>query len=328
MLTMTDFPDHRSAKIRSEAAAWLARLQSGDCNPDDKTRFRVWLAAAPEHREAYRRAEQLWTNLAGLDRMAQPQLRQAQRIYARARAKRRWRAAGLAAAAVLAGVAALNPAIWHWLQADPYETGKGIRRTILLSDGTSIELNTDTALRISYSGQGRTVWLERGEAWFNVFHDSDRPFVVLAGDGRIRDIGTQFNVRRDPDRISVAVRDGEVAIQTPAESVPLHIAAGQQSAYDEAGHTEPAQAGDLNAVGAWRNGTLVVKNRTLAEVAEELERYHPVAIEVTDAELRRLTVTGRFPADDLELTLNTIAAALPVRIEHLDRSRIAIRLSR
>ncbi|OAI11466.1 hypothetical protein A1507_20510 [Methylomonas koyamae] len=328
MLSMTQSPDDHAARIRSEASAWLARLRSGDCTPDDTEHFNAWLAAAPQHREAYRRAERLWADLAALSRVAQPQLRQAQCFYARSRAKRRWRAAGLAAAAMLAGILALNPAIWPWLNAEPYQTAKGIRRTVLLSDGTSIELNTDTALRVSYSGQRRTVWLERGEAWFNVFHDSDRPFEVVAGDGRIRDIGTQFNVRRDLDQVSVAVRDGEVAVFAKSQSAPLHVNAGQQTRYGEAGGAEPVQTSDLMAISAWRNGILLVKNRTLAEVAEELERYHPVAIDVTDAKLRGLAVSGRFPANDLELTLKTIATALPVQVVAVDRDHIAIRPNR
>lgn len=316
--------DEPDARIRREASAWLARLNSGDSSTDDSAGFEAWLAMDPRHAEAFHRAERLWHELAGLSEWARPQLSQAQTVFRRARFKRRWPPLGLAAAALLAGVLIANPLIWQWLTAERFTTGKGQRETVTLSDGSSIELNTDTSIRVSYSAQARRVWLERGEAWFSVAHNNLTRFEVRAGAGRIEDVGTQFNVRRDPTKVEVAVLEGEVAVQVATNPEALHLTAGQQTDFDPQGHTAPVRPCDPTTIAAWRGGVLVLKNLTLADVARELERYHPVSIEIADDALRQLSVSGRFPADDLQLALNTIATALPVRIAHLDGHRIGI----
>ncbi|OHX37186.1 hypothetical protein BJL95_21190 [Methylomonas sp. LWB] len=316
--------DERDARIRREASAWLARLNSGDCSTDDRAGFEAWLAMDTRHADAFRRAERLWRELAGLGEVARPQLKQAQAVYRHARRKRRWPMAGLAAAALLAGVLIVNPPIWQWLTAERFTTGKGERETVTLSDGSSIELNTDTAIRVNYSARARRVWLERGEAWFNVAHNNLTRFEVRVGEGWIEDIGTQFNVRRDPANLDVAVQEGEVAVQVATNPEVLHLTAGQQTNFDRQGRAAPVRAGDLAAIAAWRGGVLVLKNLTLADVARELERYHAVSIEIADADLRQLSVSGRFPTDNLPLALNTIATALPVRIAYLDGNRIGI----
>ncbi|WKJ90522.1 FecR family protein [Methylomonas montana] len=319
-------PPSSLSSIQQQALDWQTRLNSGDCSVAERGQFAAWLAENPAHLAAYREVERFWGQLAGLGNIAENHLVAARRYAAGRRLsqhrRRFWPA--LAMAAGLAGLLILNSPIGWWLRADYYQTAKGERKTVLLSDGSQIELNTDTELRVAYRDGERTVWLARGEAWFSVVHNASRPFEVVAGAGRVCDIGTQFNVYRQDDKVTVAVQEGEVGLR--AGAMPsLNLSAGQQAGYDNAGRLDALVNGDLNAIAAWRSGVLVFKKQSLPEVLKQLGRYHRVRFELADADLQTLTVSGRFPANDLEQTLDTMASALSVKIIRGGDERITIR---
>lgn len=319
------FPTPLTA-VQQQALDWLTRLNSGDCSVAERRQFADWLAENSTHLAAYREAEAFWRRLDELNTVAEDQLFAARRYMADARDTRRKRRywPALAMAASITGVLLLNPQLWPWLSADYYQTAKGERKTVQLSDGSSIEMNTDTELRVAYTDTRRVVWLVRGEAWFAVGHNDAQPFEVIAGDGRIRDIGTQFNVYRQDEKITVAVQEGEVGVSTDDSTQTQNLRAGQQTGYDNAGRLDKIGNSDLNAIGAWRSGLLVFKQQPLPEVLKQLARYHKVSFDLPDAALQTLSVSGRFPANDLNQTLNTMANALSVKIERNGSERITI----
>ncbi|WP_020563982.1 FecR family protein [Methylosarcina fibrata] len=310
-----------------QALRWLSRLNAATCSDRDRQIFEDWLAEAPEHAEAYLQAQQFWQQLGGLTDVAGARLKDARGYVQTARTTRRRRNTTLLALALAAGLCVLQPELVLKLTSQSYQTAKGEQTAINLADGSRIELNTDSDLRVARLFGSRTVWLERGEAWFDVKHDGAHPFEVIAGNGRIRDVGTRFNVSRDGDNTTVEVEEGIVALSRDG-SPEQWVKAGQQSGFDAEGRLRPVHAGDSNAAGSWRRGLLIFKRQTLSDVLRQLARYHQVEFELPDAKLQSLSVSGRFSTSNLDESLNTLANGLDVKITRLSPMRVSIEARR
>jgi transmembrane sensor len=303
--------------LQAQAAEWLARRNNGEHSAEEQRAFLVWINASPAHREAYAEAEALWENLRGLDSVADKQLAEARAFLARKR-----RRPALRRLAMAAGVLLVAGLVW---QLDPlshlndqtHRTAQGQIKTIDLADGSRLELDTDSAARVHYSRHGREIRLDRGRAVFTVAHADSRPFEVFAGKGKIRDIGTQFDVRHEADGVAVAVLDGEVEVAGQANAVPVTLQRGQQISYTPSGAVGPMQVIDINSYSAWRQGKLVFRARPLREVLDELGRYQPARLTVTAPGILDTQVSGVFPTDNLPQAMQTIAATLPVRLTQI-----------
>jgi len=310
-----------------QALQWLNRLRDSECNDQVKQDFSQWLALAPEHAIAYSEAQLFWEQIGGLPDRAGERLDAARAYLGKAGAARRRRNATLIFGVMALGILIGRPEYCQRLAADHYRTAKGEHAKIQLADGGGIELNTDSELRVSELFGARRVWLERGEAWFNVRHNPEQVFEVIVGKGRIRDVGTQFNVMADQTGTTVAVEEGEVAILTP-DRPAVSVVAGQQSGFDENGAIAALSPVDSKAVGAWRDGVLVFKQQSLPEVLRQLSRYHQVDFELLDSKLQNLSVSGRFSTQDLNENLNTLSNGLGVKITRLTPERISLRAAK
>lgn len=300
-----------------EAADWLARRNRGDHGPAEQREFLLWLNASDENYRAYAEAEALWERLSGLNAFAGRQLADARRYLAGKRRRREFQR--LAAAAVVLLVAGLA---WYFdplghLNDQTYRTAQGQIRSIDLADGSRLELDTASEVRVHYSRRSREIRLARGRAAFTVAHGDWRPFEVFAGQARVRDIGTQFEVQQRPEGVAVAVLDGAVEISGAPGGVPVTLRRGQGIAFSSAGQASPPRAIDVAAHSAWREGKLVFRARPLREVLVELGRYQPARLSVTDPGILDTEVSGAFPIGDLPQTMQTIAATLPVRITRI-----------
>jgi len=190
---------------------------------------------------------------------------------------------------------------------------------LTLDDRTQIELNTDTAIRVLESPAERKIILDRGEAYFQVTHDAARPFVVLAGSGRVTDLGTKFLVRRDSARLEVAVMEGRARFDP--ESVGQHAQAAILAPGDVAVATadivsvkKAPQQALTNELG-WRRGVLVFENATLADAAAELNRYNREKLVVADAAAARLRFGATLPTTDVEAFTDVAKDVLGLRVE-------------
>lgn len=307
-----------------QALRWQARLRDSECSEQDKQDFSEWLAINPEHATAFSEVQQFWEQISDLPNLAGSRLSAARSYVQGAQSQRRRRTSTLVIGAFVVGFMISKPEAVLKLAAQHYQTAKGEHLSIELSDGSSIELNTISNLRVADLFGWRKAWLEQGEAWFNIRHNPDQPFEVLAGNGRIRDIGTQFNVMTGHGKTAVTVEEGEVAISTN-DTQPVLVAAGQQNGFDDFGHMDSVTASDSKAAGAWRNGMLIFKQQSLPEVLRQLARYHRVDFELQDPQLEGLTVSGRFSTADLNESLNTLANGLGVKVTRMTPERILIR---
>jgi len=285
--------------IRLAAADWHDRRERDDWTKDDETTLQAWLAQSPAHKIAFLRVDAAWKRA---DRLTA--LKSAGRVRRFASLTQFWpMTVRIAAAAVV--VTAVSFAAAPYFEKKPsvqsYSTTIGGRETLALADGTRIELNTDSAVRVDISPARRLVWLDRGEAFFQVRHDAQRPFVVMVGDRRITDIGTKFFVRRDDSRMKVAVIEGSVELaSTNPQTAPkllkpgdVAVATGNTVAISR--KTERTLA---NALG-WQRGVLVFDNVTLAEAAAEFNRYNREKIVIADPAAAQITVGATLPANDV-----------------------------
>lgn len=310
-----------------EALRWFVRLHSGDCTGPDRRAFNEWLASRETHRLEYQRVVSLWTDMDGLKREPFPELDHA-RLSGRSVAMARLYASGVMAAILTA----LIVGAWWWttlrVVATEYRTAKGEQRTVVLPDGSTIAMNTDTALSVQLSGSRRTVVLREGEALFTVAHDAGAPFEVLAGGGRARDIGTQFAVHKQAGRVDVSVLEGLVEVEAHAGRKPdgrssassdrRVLAKGEGLWYTDDGRLGAIEPVDANIVMAWVHGKLIFESRPLAGVLREISRYRAGEIRLIDENLGALNVSGVFDVHDLEGFFRALEKTLPVKVTRVN----------
>jgi transmembrane sensor len=301
--------------LQQQASHWVTRIHSSDCTDAERYAFDKWLAESKNHRIAYQQVLAFWQQLAQIEPHANTEL-EAARAYLRDKRQARRQFSGKRATTVLSLllVMSASPFFWSWINTQNYHTAKGEHTSIALSDGSHIELNTDTELSVQYTDNARSVKLHHGEALFTVIHNSAKPFAVTAANGVITDIGTRFNVYQQASKVSVTVLEGEVSITTTDNPTPHTVKPNQQLSYDDKGQITPIKSVDINTLTAWQKKQLVFKGQALIVVVEQLARYHDVSLQIADPRLQALKVSGSFPSDDLPVALNTIANALPIKI--------------
>ncbi|MGZ0077636.1 FecR family protein [Methylomonas sp. EFPC1] len=298
-----------SAEIKAAARDWWVRLDSGKLSPNEHAEFTRWLAADPLHRQAYEQLRELW---GALDAIA-PKIT----IPAASKPKQfawRWQWALPALAGGCLALWLFNP-LWLILRAD-FHTGFGERRDVHLSDGSTVHLNSNSALEVHIDGAQRQLTLLQGEAWFEVSPDKARPFRVNTEHGSVTALGTAFNVRLHHDKTEVSVTEHSVAVDLQqADGKTLHtvVAEGQQIAYSAESGMGNLQHIDSQAVTAWQRGKLVFENRPLGEVLTELNRYHRGFLLINDPELAQRRVNGVFRTDQALSVLAALETSLQLR---------------
>lgn len=321
--------------IEQCAAEWCVRRERADWNERDQAELDAWLSEATAHRVAWLRMRHGWQQIERLaaappvDAAPDEDMRPvpAPRVPRRPRT---WRYPAAAAAAVILTLAAgvfIATQSYKWAPGF-YETEIGARQIVALADGSRVELNTDTELRATIDETGRAVWLYQGEAFFDVTHDPDRAFVVHAGDRRVVVLGTQFSVRRDKDRVRVAVADGRVRVERekPKKPAPPVVAERGETVIAKA-ETEvvtPPSPERIERQLAWRHGYLMFEKSTLTEAASEFNRYNTRKLVVDNPGAAGTRISGRFDANNLDAFVRLLQRAYGLQIEQDgDRLRVS-----
>jgi transmembrane sensor len=197
----------------------------------------------------------------------------------------------------------------------------GQTRTVQLPDGSTVILNTDSAIAVHFSAAQREVELLRGEADFQVTPDPTRPFVVEAAGGWTRALGTEFVVRLVSDGATVTGIVHSVSVgyerATARMHPPITLEPGERAWYSRAAGLQPLAPVELEFTDAWRKGWLTFEDRPLGEVVEELNRYHPGVIRVTDAKLRQLRVTCVVPLNNPIAVIESLKQTLGLKTTQL-----------
>lgn len=314
---MNETDKHRQGQdddaLFSEASAWFFRLQADDHTAAERAAFAAWLAQGTAQTRAWAEVRDLLGSLEeparAAHRAAFPHGTARRRIGHRSSDHRAWvrrlAPAALVLLLALGGWGAWRgPALYQDLVAD-HATATGQRLAVRLPDGSSADLNSDSALALEFHGGERRVRLLRGEAWFKVTRDPAHPFVVDAGAGAARVLGTQFSVRRDGDRVTVTVGEGLVEVAAHGDdrkpgdfrwddSVRVHPG---ESAEAGPGGLTPAAAADPGVAFAWRHGQIVFRQQSLASVIEALNRQWPGRVVLLNDEAGERIVSGVFSLD-------------------------------
>jgi len=201
-------------------------------------------------------------------------------------------------------------------------TGTGERLNVTLDDGSALSLAARSKVMPLFDRQQRLLQLLDGQLLVDVAKDSARPFIVETSHGRMQALGTRFVVQQQADRTQITMLHSQVEITTRNGSRQL-IKAGQQATFNQDGVLSlHASAGDE---AAWTQGLLEVRNRSLGEVVEALRDYRRGIIRVSP-EAARLRLSGIFPLDDSDSTLQLLAKSLPVQVDYHSAYWVSIEL--
>jgi transmembrane sensor len=300
-------------QIEAEAIGWVVRLRHAD--ETDWEAFTLWLEIDPAHAAAYDRAALVDAEAETLlpPQPARPVLAAAAPFVAppapaRGPGRRAVLGWGVAASlALIAGYATFGPGSGAY----SLETAWGERREVALADGTRIELNGGTKVTLDRA-RPRFARLDRGEALFRIVHDPARPFEVEAGEARLRDLGTVFNVVNDRDMIEVAVSEGAVLYNPDGEATSLKPGMGLRKAL---GAATWVGAFDKDSVGGWREGRLTYSGAPIARIAADLSRNLGVQIRPAEAVSKRPFSGVILLEEDRQRALERASALLGLALE-------------
>ncbi len=312
-----------------EAAGWFMRLAQDNVSETTIDGFFAW-RAHPANRAAYAevearmaQAEQL-RNDPELVRMTEAVLRDGRRKRGFGPLGARWIAPfGLAAMALSAAVVlvlALRPLT--------YSTEVGAQQIIRLQDGSVVRLNTDSKVQVRYGPRERQLVLERGEAYFEVAHDEARPFLVQAGDARVRALGTKFDVRRAEGGTHVTLVEGRVEVARTGRSGAWTLNPNEQITLQ--GEAPRPRRADVTQATSWTTGRLRFLETPLASAVDEVNRYSRTKIVLEAGELAQVRINGAFETGDTAafvsavtelfgLTADRSAGAIVLRANHPPR---------
>lgn len=289
---MTARPTRRIRVRQAEAAVWLTKLRSDNRHPSIDAAFQDWLRSDPLNSQAFDKATQVWEGIGGAARL-RPARTVRMRVYALAMAA--------AFALVIGGFAAAG----LFAPAQVYSAGPGEQHTFLLKDGSSVTLNASSAIEVRMKRRERSITLARGEAYFDVAHDADRPFVVSAMNRQVRALGTAFMLNRHDGDLDVTLMRGKIAISEPNHEAAVVLRPRQQwrLSSNRVVSLSPVQ---LESVAAWRDGEAIFDGTALRDAALTMNRLSVDKV-APAAEVADLKISGVFRATEGEDFARTVA---------------------
>lgn len=312
---MSSLPDR---KVFEAAASWVVHFQSEPPTPQVQEAWRQWLESDPTHRVAWQQMEQLQRGLsttpAHLTRRALSRPQQRRQVLK-----------------LLLAVAGTGYLGWNIQQhtslknvlAD-YRTPVGRRQHVELTDGSQIELNTDTAIDVVFDSQHRLIRLRDGEILVRTGKLGDiRPLYVETRQGRVQALGTRFSVRQLESTTRVGVLEDQVRIAPAAvDAIPRLLGAGQRADFN--GYSVSPDGAYPQTAAAWVDGQLIVLNEPLGNVINELARYRSGVMQC-DENAAKLRVSGAFRLDATDAVLANLQATLPIQVRYFSRYWVSVK---
>lgn len=337
--------------VMDDAAAWMALLDSPDCTPGDRMAFARWLSEDPMHRWAFEELSEVWARLHSLteinDLADQPGIiRFPERLPATEShpesqgggksSKFEWSTI----AAVLVLIAGIVLHVVTDTSTEVHETNTGEVQVIALEDGSSVNLNSRSGLKVRVDDKRRVIWLRDGEAVFNVAADK-RPFIVKTDLATITAVGTVFSVQTDADTVMVSVLEGLVSVSSGRAATALTeydsdlllrfsdeialLGAGQRLELTrENQRFETVSSSRINDELSWRDGEIVFRDTLLVTALVEVRRHFGSRIFIGDPLLNNLRISGRFPTDSPDAFLSSLANDFGVRVVRESENMIVL----
>lgn len=344
--------DHR--EIERAASMWLARRDAGGWSDPQQTALDAWLAESTAHRVAFLRLEAAWEEAARLKTFAAGDtdgripgrgewarspyfaapignpngvVRRGRTHHTTTRGRHPWLVFAGIAASLLVVAAVAGGFAWRdytHIERGAWRTALGAQQVVQLPDGSTATLGSDTGLRMAFSRSERDLHLARGEAFFDVAHDTARPFVVHVEGYRATAVGTRFDVLRGSDaQLRVVVTRGLVRLQSmrnPAQAARMLPAGSIATVVGDNVLVQHLAVDEARERLSWRDGYAVFHRTPLAEAIGEFNRYNARKIVIADPALDALRVGGHFRLDNSGAFVRLMQAVFPVRAEqHGDR---------
>ncbi len=300
-------------ETRLTAGRWSERSKCPDWTEADQAALNTWLID-PAHMVAFLRVEAMWQNTDRLKALRRPAPMRAQKIST---ANKLWpilrkTAASLIGAAIVAAIA------WQQFNAPSettYATAIGEHKTITFTDGTHVELNTNSVLRVSKKNE-RKVWLDKGEAYFKIVHNAANPFIVISDGRKVTDLGTKFAVRQDKDSLRVSVVEGLVDVEAKDKNPQSLLKPGEiltATKQNQSITRKPLQT--IIASLDWKHGKLFFDYATLAEAAAEFNRYNSTKLVIKDPDVARMTIVGTYNTKNIGKFINATTELFGLKAE-------------
>lgn len=346
-------PDSNSLnRITAEASEWFIAIRTGELSLAERQRFAAWLEVSPVHVQEYLGVAEIWgtiksssasviasaEELINASKSTTNVVMLAAASHGRGDERARgYRPTTIAAAVILAMIAAVLTAatlVGTWRE-HIYSTARGEQRSIVLEDGSVIQLNTLSKIVVHFDHRFRRVELKEGEAYFRVAHDTKRPFDVVTPVATVRAVGTQFNVYSRDDKLKVAVVDGRVrvlaagkggsgpdaAVTTPAESVEIPLSLGANEVVELSGQDAVVTNASVSVAHAtsWMQRRLTFDNERLDAVIAEFNRYTTRQMQVEGQDLAGLRISGVFDVDEPETLVSYLERIQSVNVTRQGR---------
>jgi transmembrane sensor len=316
--------DRREALI-AEASVWMARLDAGQA---DEREFEAWRDADPRRAAAFAEVAHTWNRLSVLRGHVEP----AETERDSERAARPSRRAMLQAAGVI-GFAAVGAGLFapRVFARNRASTGVGERRSLVLEDGSRVELNTDTAVAWRLQRDLREVWLERGQAAFSVADDRTRPFVLRAHRIDTRLSPGQFDARLREGALDLTILSGRAQPQRPiptasSATADVREAVGPSSLLITPTRIvdRPLSDADVNSTTSWRRGEIVFDGEPLGSAVQEYNRYLTRKLVIGDRKLASLRLGGRFMTSNPDGFLTALNQAFGVHAVEGEQNQLLL----
>ncbi len=350
-------PLEKLQSVQEQASVWLARLDGDKPSEQELQAFRQWINEDNAHVAAFEKVTAAWQELNILTRLP-PVLRQKQeqpqpaqtgtekpgpQLSAPAHKMRYIAAAAALVITLFAGFQQFYSPVQeviHW-------TAVGEQKTLTLPDNSVVQLNTNSRIKVDFSGKIRAVYLYQGEAHFDVAPNPLRPFEVYAGAGRVRAIGTAFSVTLvdNSNDINVIVTQGvvEVAPEIYSQRVPPPftanptaqnsppapvgsqlVEAGKSVVFDQekVKLVQSIETGEVERRLAWQHGQLIFSGESLEEVVAQISRYTDTKILVKSEDARKLRIGGQFRVGDTKAIFNALDRGFGIKADYVTNSLV------
>ena len=323
---ITDEPMSEQIRLNRlyRASEWLLRMDDPSRTEEDVNEWLQWCDEDPENLAAFEVFQKDWRDLDALKVSAEASEPAQQPPRPPIWRVRRWKATARVAVSACVALSALAvillPRVRNHAVPRQQIAATQINRAATLPDGSRVILSAHTSVNVDFNGSKRNLELSTGEGYFKVKHDRRHPFIVHAGDISVTAVGTAFDVRRDPDGVTVTVEEGTVEIAGNVfakKGLPTtwRAEAGYRLTYSSQGRTAMISSVDTSSALEWRSGELAYIWEPLGAVVEDLNRYSPHKVIIKDPAIGELRYTGTVFTASVADWVKAVEQAYPVRAD-------------
>ncbi|MBL4909237.1 MAG: FecR domain-containing protein [Alteromonadaceae bacterium] len=345
--------ENTNEAIQEQACLWISKMDRS-LTTAEKNEFISWAQQNKLHQEILFKFAALWDDLSVLNELSAlfPLEKQKTKRILKNRFAKYAIAASFIIAVLFTGSLYLEQRLnartvkQQYVEIKSLSTVVGQQSSFSLSDGSILQLNTNSLVKINFSRNKRLLTLVRGEARFEVAKDKTRPFTVVSGTKSFTALGTIFNVQKNSNRdMELVVTEGRVLItktnqlldssmakqiySLPADKLPGVLVISGEKAVIEKNIEEPVQKVSLDQVQkdlAWQQGMLIFEGEPLKAALKEVSRYTATHFEIVDSELANIKVAGYFKAGDIDGLLKSLSSNFNIYYEKTNKN--SIRLSK